>query len=697
MASREKALSYLRRALDTARAAGLKRGISSSLANIGYIQRDRGEPAAAAELFEEAIEILLGTGESQNLRTLYRELSEVYVEADRHDRALAAFQEYEKLNREIFDQRASETVAEMQVRFETEQQQQEIELLSQQQALADLELERQADVRRAMAVGFVLFLIVLLLLFHRHRLSSRAAAMQEAVVREREVNERLREVHRLKDDFLANTSHELRTPLYGITGLAESLIDGAAGELPEVAKEHLAMVVASGRRLSTLVNDVLDFSKLRHHGIALDLRAVDLRPLVAVILALLRPLVASKNVELRNAVDPDLPPVLADENRLHQILHNLVGNAIKFTESGSVEVSAAVDNERVAVRVADTGIGISASDRDRIFQAFEQADASVEREYSGTGLGLAVSRQLVDLHGGELSVESTVGEGSTFTFSLPIAAEALVAKPSVAKTLVAEPLVVEPLAAETLVGPGPDQPKMEQPDFQAPSPPPAETSPTTEPQPSTVAAGSARVLVVDDEPVNRQVLSNYLALEGFELTLAASGDEALRLLEEESFDLVLLDIMMPRRSGYEVCRKLREKHPIAELPVIFLTAKNQDSDVVTGMALGANDYLTKPISKDRLLARVRPHLDLLHVHRNLEDLVEEKMSQVKVLSGLLPICCGCKKIRDDDGYWSALELYIDRHSEAAFSHGICTDCVDRYYGEVLSRESGGDPISASRE
>ncbi len=153
---------------------------------------------------------------------------------------------------------------------------------------------------------------------------------------------------------------------------------------------------------------------------------------------------------------------------------------------------------------------------------------------------------------------------------------------------------------------------------------------------------------------------------------------------------MLLDVMMPKISGYEVCRSLRASHSISDLPVIFLTAKTQDADIVTGMALGANDYLTKPISKDRLLARVRPHLDLLHVHRNLEDLVEEKMSEVKVLRGLLPICAGCKKIRDDDGLWNALEVFIDARSEAEFSHGMCPDCVERFYAkhpEFRSRES----------
>ncbi|MCP4959585.1 MAG: guanylate cyclase, partial [Actinomycetia bacterium] len=174
--------------------------------------------------------------------------------------------------------------------------------------------------------------------------------------RERAVRRQLREVDRLKDEFLANTSHELRTPLNGITGLAESLIDGATGELPDETKSNLSMIVHSGRRLGHRVGDILDFSKLRHKSLELDSRPVDLRSLVEVVLTLSRPLVGSKELELLNAVSADLPAALADENRLQQILHNLIGNAVKFTESGSVEVSAVTGDEQIVVSVSDTGI-----------------------------------------------------------------------------------------------------------------------------------------------------------------------------------------------------------------------------------------------------------------------------------------------------------------------------------------------------
>ncbi|MCP4488263.1 MAG: hypothetical protein GY820_13210, partial [Gammaproteobacteria bacterium] len=170
-----------------------------------------------------------------------------------------------------------------------------------------------------------------------------------------------------------------------------------------------------------LVGDILDFSKLRHKSLELDPRPVELHALVDVVLTLSRPLVGSKELELENSVPADLPAALADENRLQQILHNLIGNAVKFTESGSVEVSAVTGDEQIVVSVSDTGIGIAAEKQERIFDAFEQADASIEREYGGTGLGLAVTWQLVELHGGELRVESTPGEGSVFSFTLPVA------------------------------------------------------------------------------------------------------------------------------------------------------------------------------------------------------------------------------------------------------------------------------------
>ncbi|MEM7354245.1 MAG: two-component regulator propeller domain-containing protein, partial [Acidobacteriota bacterium] len=434
-------------------------------------------------------------------------------------------------------------------------------------------------------------------------------SQRNKVAYERAASARLRQLDKLKDEFLANTSHELRTPLFGMTGLAESLVDGVHGQLPEAARTDLSMLVASGRRLSALVDDILDFSRLREKSLELRQQAVDLRSLAEVVLDMSGPLKGSKALQLVNNIPAELPAALADESRLQQVLYNLIGNAIKFSEMGTIEVSAAPADGELVVRVADQGIGISADKQDSIFEAFEQADASVQREYGGTGLGLAVTRQLVELHGGRLWLESVVGEGSTFFFSLPeapgIADPAGAASPadSVGELGKSVPATSPPSAIEPVeVGSG-----------------------------STEAAAwepaddlAQRILVVDDEPVNRQVLSNHLNARRFRVTQASSGPRALRYLAEETFDLVLLDVMMPRMSGYEVCRRLRGRFTKQQLPVIFLTARNQTRDLVAGLEVGANDYLSKPVPKDELLARVRTHLDLLSIHRELEEASDER-------------------------------------------------------------------------
>jgi signal transduction histidine kinase/serine phosphatase RsbU (regulator of sigma subunit)/HAMP domain-containing protein len=391
-----------------------------------------------------------------------------------------------------------------------------------------------------------------------------------------------------KSEFLANTSHELRTPLNGIIGLAESLIDGVAGELSDQAKANLAMIVGSGKRLATLVNDILDFSKLQHQDIELQLQPIGLREITEIILTLSQPLVLNKPVQLLNTISTDLPPALADENRLQQILYNLIGNAIKFTESGTVKVSAKViDEQHLELVVADTGIGIAEDKLERIFESFEQAEGSTAREYGGTGLGLAVTKQLVQLHGGKIWVKSIRGQGSQFYFTLPIA-KGQSSQLSTARLPLAK--------VHTL-------------------PPVKEITPVTQTTPAQAGEVTAedrlKILIVDDEPVNLQVLNNYLSLQNYHIVQATSGVQALAFIEEGfKPDAILLDVMMPKMTGYEVTQKLREQWQADELPILLLTAKNQVTDLVTGLESGANDYLTKPISKDELLARLKTHLQL---------------------------------------------------------------------------------------
>lgn len=397
-------------------------------------------------------------------------------------------------------------------------------------------------------------------------------------------------IEQLKDEFLATTSHELRTPLNGIIGIAESLVDGAAGPLSEAQIANLSMVVSSGKRLSRLVNDILDFSKLKNQDIELQRKPVDFFAIAQVVLTLCEPLAAGKLLELKNEIGQDLPAVNGDENRLQQIMYNLVGNAIKFTPCGSVTISAVVTNSMVEVTVADTGIGIPADKLEDIFKSFEQVDASTSRSYSGTGLGLSITKQLVELHGGTIRVESQLGQGSRFRFTLPIstaypdnASERLEPRAE----LVQEVSRVQEYSALPILAPPP-------------------TVPST---------GESTILAVDDDPINLQVLANHLSLQNYAIVQATNGMEALEKIQNGLRpDLIVLDVMMPKMSGYEVCQKIREQFPANEMPIVMLTAKNQVSNLVQGLESGANDYITKPVSKNELLARIKTHIELSKIN-----------------------------------------------------------------------------------
>lgn len=243
---------------------------------------------------------------------------------------------------------------------------------------------------------------------------------KQAYEREHTLNQRLQDLDKLKDEFLANTSHELRTPLNGIIGLSESLLDEAAGPVPEPMKRYLEMIAHSGKRLANLVNDILDFSKLKNHTLELNKKPIDLHQFVSIIIKMTEPLIGSKSLELINAVPEHLPAILADDDRLQQILYNLLGNAIKFTDSGSITVAAQNEDDYVVLDVIDTGIGIPETQVDKIFGSFEQVDGTNNRKYGGTGLGLAITKRLVELHGGSVEVSSKVGSGSRFRLRFPI-------------------------------------------------------------------------------------------------------------------------------------------------------------------------------------------------------------------------------------------------------------------------------------
>lgn len=385
-----------------------------------------------------------------------------------------------------------------------------------------------------------------------------------------EKNLELGRLSRIKDEFLANTSHELRTPLHSILGMTESVLEDASVVLGSEPRASLKHVVSSARRLNRLVDDILDAAKLEAGEVVLRRGSVALDALAAEVLSSFQSNADRKGVRLVLSVPQDLTRVWVDEDRLTQILCNLVGNALKFTDHGHVEIRAVAKGQEVEVSVCDTGIGILEADRDKVFEPFEQGEGG---KRGGTGLGLSICRKLVGLHGGTLRMEPGKAGGSVFLFSLPPTPEG--APPSEARFSSHSDTGTETVAIAV----------------------------QTKPETSNPASGWT-VLAIDDERVNLEIVRKILTGRGIRVVVSSDGRQALELIREHRPGLVLLDVMMPLLDGFDVCEKIRKEFSPGELPVVFQSARSQAEDVVRGFACGGNDYVFKPFVRQELIARV---------------------------------------------------------------------------------------------
>lgn len=426
-----------------------------------------------------------------------------------------------------------------------------------------------------------------------------------------EKNILLEKVDQIKDDFLANTTHELKTPLHGIIGISQSLLESHESTSKKHT-ENLNLIMTSAWRLSNMVDDILDFSKMKHQGIHLNIKPVDVWQLTEMVAALLKPLIKIKQLVICNEIDRNIPLIAADEDKIRQIMQNIIGNAIKFTDAGQITISAFVKEEELEISVSDTGIGIPEERFEDIFKPFEQ----VVPVFGGTGLGLCITKKLVEMHGGRIRVQSEVGKGSIFTFSIPLSNH----MKEINGTLQAKPDIIKyelPIKEDTEIVAN-----------------------------NYGIESSGTILIADDEPINLQVMINLLVEEGYHIITALNGHDALEKVMNEKPDLVILDVMMPKMSGLEVCKKLRERYSIFEMPVLIVTVGNRTEDILSGFEAGANDYLSKPFSSRELKARART---LLELKRTAENAINSEMhflqAQIKphfIYNALNSIVCLCR-------------------------------------------------------
>ncbi|WP_230986677.1 hybrid sensor histidine kinase/response regulator [Cohnella fermenti] len=412
------------------------------------------------------------------------------------------------------------------------------------------------------------------------------------------LNDRLKRNDRLKDEFLAHTAHELRTPLHGIINVAQTVLNEERASLRAQNAANMELLLTVGRRMSQLVNDLLDLARLQEKRIVLQPERLSLQAAASGVIAMLAYLAAAKpGLKVRMDIPESFPPVYADEKRIVQILFNLLHNAIKYTESGTIVLSAEAVGGMAAVHVKDTGIGMNEETQARVFRSYEQGSHGIG---GGIGLGLTICKQLAELHGGQLTLKSEPNRGSDFAFTIPL--------------YIGDPNALRETAAAREDGGSDDRPPTlnsvweearravapltaaRLPEAPPGWPPPASVFPP--------AAELPKVLVVDDDPVNLEVLTGVLSADRYCVTTAGSGPQALTLLGTMKWDLVIADVMMPRMSGYELTLEIRKQFSISELPILLLTARSQPEDIYAGFAAGANDYVTKPADAAELQARV---------------------------------------------------------------------------------------------
>ena len=397
--------------------------------------------------------------------------------------------------------------------------------------------------------------------FLAHELKHRNAEL------ERLVDERTDELRRTRDEaleankaksaFLANMSHELRTPLNAIIGYSEMIQEemedaGTPNLLPELEKIRVA-----GRHLLSLINDILDISKIEAGRMDLYLEEFDLGREIDSVVSTVAPLMNKNGNRLEVDCGVDMGSVYADLTKVRQVLFNLLSNAAKFTHGGTIRLAVAAAGGQVCMSVADSGIGMTPEQVERLFQSFTQADSSTTRRFGGTGLGLAISRHFCHMMGGDIRVASEPGKGSIFSVMLPLR-----------------------------VG---------------------EQAPVAKPTASELPSDATQVLVIDDDPAVRDILGRYLGKEGFRVHTASSGREGLDLARTVRPDIITLDVIMPGMDGWAVLGALKQDAELAQIPVIVLT---MTSEMSMGYALGAAHFLTKPVERQelaRLLGRYRRH------------------------------------------------------------------------------------------
>ena len=417
------------------------------------------------------------------------------------------------------------------------------------------------------------------------RIAEKTAHLQKAVLA-------LELANKMKSEFLANMSHELRTPLNAIIGFAEVLRDKISGDLNEEQLDFVNDIHISGLHLLQMINDILDLSKIEAGRMELQCEIFPVHDAIEDVYTILKGLASKKHLELKTTILTDVKDIEADRVKFKQILYNLLSNAIKFTpENGHINVEAGIMEDMLQVSVSDTGIGMKPDDREKVFKEFWQADSSFARKYEGTGLGLALTKRIVEMHGGKIWFESEYGKGSIFYFALPLKAQPRKAKP---KEIEVKPRQI----------------------------------------PVTGEKAAKTIMVVEDDRMAANLITLYLTNAGYNVIVAVDGEEAIKKAKEFHPFLITLDIMLPKKDGWDVLSELKYSQETADIPVIIVSiVDNKD----LGFSLGAAEYLIKPVDRIKLIDTVNACISAEKYKGKLMKIlvVDDDEKAVKYMSAIL--------------------------------------------------------------
>lgn len=385
---------------------------------------------------------------------------------------------------------------------------------------------------------------------------------------------------KLKDEFLINTSHEFKTPLHGIINIAQAVLDKKQDNDRKKREENLTYIISIATRLSSLVNDIIDFQSLQNNSLRLNKKNFDINGTIQAVIEILQYMRKDEDIKLLNSIPVGKFYVYTDENRFKQIILNLIGNSLKYTEKGYVDIKAETTNSFIYISVKDTGIGMDEKAQKELFQGNRYTGEVNYSENNSSGLGLAISKMLAITMSGDLYLDwSEPNKGSSFVVKLPEANEYKRKENNFECVGKEHDLSWESYKSEATTN--------------------------LDECGDKAGTGQLKILIVDDETSNIKVLQEIFYEEQYKTLIAYNGEKALELVKRHrDISIVLLDVMMPGLSGYEVCRRIRQEHPLYELPILLLTIRNTPEDIAMGFDAGANDFLLKPFDSKELKARV---------------------------------------------------------------------------------------------